>query len=113
MNAALLGSATSSVTGVQCEAVVASLQKLSFVELCCHTVYAVPEASTAIAGGAPVPLPRRAPAAGVVAGDVVVVGFGGVGAVLLRAGIVPLLSGSPVAVGPPVAAWTRASAPAK
>ncbi len=38
MNVAWLGSATSSVTGVQCEAAVASLQKLSFVELCCQTV---------------------------------------------------------------------------
>src|SRR5271169_3899006 len=68
-----------------------------------------------MAGGAPVPLPSRAPAppGGGVPGEVVLVGCGEVGVVLTLAGMAPLLSGRPVAVGPPVAAWTRASAPAK
>ena len=38
LNSALLGPGTSSVTGVQCVAAAASLQKLSLVELRCHTV---------------------------------------------------------------------------
>ena len=61
------------------------------------------------------PLPSRAPgpAGGGVPGEVVVVDCGEVGVVLTLAGIAPLLSGRPVAVGPPVATWTRASAPAK
>ncbi len=36
-NSSLDGSATSRVTGLQLVAPLASLQKLSLVELCCHT----------------------------------------------------------------------------
>ena len=111
------GSATSRVTGLQPVAPPANLQKLSLVELCCHTTYAVPAASTATAGGTfgAVPTARGVP---VLAGEdvlvaVVVEGNPLLGGRLMLEGRAPLLSGKAVAVGPPVTAWTRAPAPAK
>ena len=50
-NWSLDGSASSRLTGLQLVAALASLQKLSLVQLCSQTTYAVPDVSTATAGG--------------------------------------------------------------